>query len=63
MLNVEFANLHCNNNDKKRQKNKYIKKKKKKIMPSPRFEQNPRTHPLRHGGLCEIQFKIINIYA
>ena len=24
--------------------------------------QNPRIHPLRHGGRCELNIKIINIF-
>ena len=39
--NVEFANLHCNNNDKKNIKKKKNKKK-KTFMRVPRFE--PRIH-------------------
>ena len=46
-------------NKKKKKKNYAIAE----IRTRGTWVQNPRTHPLRHGGLCEIQFKIINIYA
>ena len=60
--NVEFANVHCNNNDKKHKKNN-----KKKIHAIPEIRtrdpwvQSPPRYPLRYGDQCNLSIKIINI--
>ena len=73
MLNLQICTviIMTKKNIKKKKNNKKSKKKKKKKKkkscdpresnPGHKWVLNPRPHPLRHGGRCELQIKIINI--